>query len=102
MNEHSQGTEIGAALERQVSGLHDTPFTLADVQGRARGIRRRRHALVAGAAAAAVAVAVPSVLLLGGSVDAPAPPTPPARPGRPPRRSRRPRRRSPRCSGAAP
>ncbi|WP_341231018.1 hypothetical protein [Nocardioides salarius] len=76
MNEHSQGTEIGAALEREVSGLHDTPFTLADVQGRARGIRRRRHALVAGAAAAAVAVAVPSVLLLGGSVDRTSAPDP--------------------------
>ena len=45
----SQGTEIGAALERQVSGLHDTPFTLADVQGRARGIRRRRASLAAAA-----------------------------------------------------
>ena len=61
--------EIGAALERQVADLHDTPFTLADVQGRARGIRRRRHALVAGVAAAAAAVAVPSALLLGGTLD---------------------------------
>lgn len=68
MNSHDSH-EIGAALERQVADLHDTPFTLADVQGRAHGIRRRRHALVAGAAAAAVAVAVPSVLLLGGTID---------------------------------
>ncbi|WP_341240880.1 hypothetical protein [uncultured Nocardioides sp.] len=69
MNRHSHDQEIGAALEREVADLHDTPFTLADVQGRARGIRRRRHALVAGVAAAAVAVAVPSVLLVGGALD---------------------------------
>lgn len=69
MNQDSHDHEIGAALEREVSGLHDSPFTLADVQGRARGIRRRRHALAAGVAAAAVAVAVPSVLLLGSTDD---------------------------------
>ena len=36
MNRHSHDQEIGAALEREVADLHDTPFTLADVQGRAR------------------------------------------------------------------
>lgn len=69
MNEHLHGDEIGAALEREVADLHDTPFTLAGVRGRAQRIQRRRHGARAAAAVALAAVAVPAVLLLGGDDD---------------------------------
>ena len=78
MNDHQYADEVGAALERQVAGLDETPISVADVQGRARGIRRRRHALTAGAAAAVLAVVVPSALLLGGSLDRTSAPDPAA------------------------
>lgn len=69
MNEHLHSDDVGAALQREVSDLHDTPITLGDVRGRARRIQRRRHGVRATAAVALAAVAVPAVLLLGGTDD---------------------------------
>ncbi|ANH36799.1 hypothetical protein I601_0346 [Nocardioides dokdonensis FR1436] len=86
MNEHLRSDEVGAALQREVSDLHDTPLTLGDVRGRARRIQRRRHGVRAAAAVTLAAVAVPAVLLLGGTDDRtdgvdPATPTPPGTSG---------------------
>ena len=81
MNTHD---ELRGALQRRADGVGwdagDHPLDLADVQGRARGIRRRRVAVSGLAAAAVLAVAVPVGLNATGpggarSVD-PAGPTP--------------------------
>ncbi len=76
MNDQQYADQVGAALVHQVAGIHTPPLSLADVESRARGIRRRRRALATGTVAAALAVVVPSALLLGGTsdrADAPAP-----------------------------
>ena len=57
-------------LRRQARGLSDQhPLTLQDVQGRARGLRRRRHAVTGLAAAAVLAVVVPLGLAAGDYLD---------------------------------
>ena len=50
-------------LDRRVRDLHDAPLSLADVQGTARTIRRRRRATVAGAVLATAAVITPVAVL---------------------------------------
>lgn len=78
----SDETRLSEELSRRAHDVHGSMLSFDDVRGRARSIRRRRNATVAGAVAAAVAlvVLVPTVLS-GGSgpksdgVD-PAPPTP--------------------------
>ena len=63
-------TRLTRSLDQQATGLHDAPFGLDDVRGRARGIQRRRRALVAGTTAAVVlAVAIPLGLAAGGRDD---------------------------------
>jgi hypothetical protein len=58
------------ALQRRADQLGTThPLTFEDVQGKARGIRRRRTALSGLAAAAVLAVAAPIGLSLSGSDD---------------------------------
>ena len=53
MSEQSTLEErLTRSLDQQATGLHDAPFTLDDVRGRARGIQHRRRGVVAGAAAA--------------------------------------------------
>lgn len=69
------------SLDRQVAGLTDAPFGIADVRGRARSIRNRRRGVAAGVVAAVVAVALPTALLAGPGDDRtdgvdPATPTP--------------------------
>ena len=57
-------------LRRQAQALPDQhPLTLADIQGRARGIRRRRYAASGLAAAAVLAVTVPLGLAAGDRLD---------------------------------
>ena len=57
-------------LRHQAESLPDQqPLTLADVQGRARGIRRRRYAVTGLAAAAVLAVSVPLGLAAGDRLD---------------------------------
>lgn len=81
MSEHGTLEErLARSLETQAGGLHDAPFGLADVRGRARTIRRRRRGVAAGVVAALVAVGVPAALLAGPGDDRtdgvdPAPPT---------------------------
>ena len=73
-------TRLSRQLHDQVDDWHDTPLTLAGVQGRARTIRRRRQAIGTGAVAAAVlAVAIPVGLTLDArtdSTDIPVTPSP--------------------------
>lgn len=57
--------EMGDAFERRVRGLHEAPFDLGAVKGRATRIRRRRRAAVAGGVLAAAAAVVPVALLVG-------------------------------------
>ena len=72
-------TRLSRQLHDQVDDWHDTPLTLAGVQGRARTIRRRRQALAAGVVAAAVlAVAIPVGVGLGGRTDSTPPPANPS------------------------
>ncbi len=65
----SDQDRLGEALRHRADDLTDQhPLTLADVQGRARGIRRRRIAVSGLAAAAVLAIAVPAGLVVGGQV----------------------------------
>lgn len=52
-------------FDTRVRDLHEAPLGLADVQDRARSLRRRRRATVAGAALATVAIVLPTALLAG-------------------------------------
>ena len=74
---------LHGALQRRADGVGwesgDHPLSLVDVQGRARGIRRRRVAAGGLAAAAVLAVAVPLGLQTVGSAGT-APPVDPANP----------------------
>ena len=72
-------TRLSRQLHDQVDDWHDTPLTLAGVQGRARTIRRRRQAIGTGAVAAAVlAVAIPVGVGLGDRTDSAPRPTNPS------------------------
>jgi hypothetical protein len=61
-NNHDEGdlgSRVGDGLHRSVDRLHESPFTLDDVKGRAGSIRRTRRLATAAGIAAAVAVIVP-------------------------------------------
>lgn len=58
--------EVGDALERRVRDLHEAPLDLDAVKGRARTIRTKRRAAVAGGLLAAAAVIVPVAVLATG------------------------------------
>lgn len=57
------------SLDHQAGGLHDAPFTVDDVRGRARTIQRRRRGVAAGMVAAVAAIALPVALLSGPGND---------------------------------
>lgn len=61
--------ELGRQLHEQVDHLHDAPFDLGDVRGRAGRIRRNRRVAVAAGVAAALAVIVPTAVLAGGGLN---------------------------------
>jgi hypothetical protein len=71
---------LGRTLREQADGIDDRPLTLGDVRGRARQIRRRRAAAVAGGLALVAAVVLPVALLSGADGDSsdpdPAKPSP--------------------------
>ena len=60
---HQLQDELGRELRREADRLTDTPFTLDDVRGKARQIRRRRAMATAGVVAAASAIVVPSAIM---------------------------------------
>lgn len=64
MNERDLAGELGRGLRERVSGLHDAPFDLQDVKGRAGEIRRRRRITTAIAATAVAAVVVSTAFLV--------------------------------------
>lgn len=67
---------LSAGLHQRVSGLHEAPFSVDDVKGRATVIKRNRRLAVAGGILGAAAVIVPIAVVLGpGSADpSPVPP----------------------------
>ncbi len=81
MNTHDElPGSLRGALQRRADGVGDDhPFTLDDVRGRARGIRRRRVAVGGLAASAVLAIAVPLGLNAAGSPGT-SPPLDPANP----------------------
>ena len=56
-------SEMGEEFERRVRHLHETPLDLSSVKGKAKSIRLRRRAAVAGGILAAAAVIVPVAVL---------------------------------------
>ncbi|MDP3891656.1 hypothetical protein, partial [Nocardioides sp.] len=68
MNERDLAGELERGLRDRVSGLHDAPFDLEDVKGRAGQIRRRRRITTAIAATAVAAVVVPTAFLVAPSL----------------------------------
>lgn len=77
MNDHDDLTRtLSRELEGRAHEMDGTLLRLADVQGRARSIRRRRTATAVAGVAAAVAVIIPTVSLAahtGGTKNEPAP-----------------------------
>lgn len=70
MNDRNQLTEeLGHELRTRADEVYGAPFTLDDVRGRARSIRRGRIAVAAGALAAAVAVVAVAPTALSGGLD---------------------------------
>ncbi len=93
MNDDDLTTDLGRALRDRSDAMHGTSLALADVQHKARSIRRRRTATAVGGAVAAIALIVPTAALAnhhGRSIE----------PRRRPRRASRPppARRPPRAS----
>jgi hypothetical protein len=76
MNDDDLTAELGRTLSEHADVMHGSPLHLADVQGRARSIRRRRTATAVVGVAAAVALIVPTAALAGhqGHRDVPLPP----------------------------
>jgi hypothetical protein len=62
MKDHLE-RELSDSLHQRVDRMADSPISLADVRGRARGITRRRRLATAAGIAAAAAIVVPTVLL---------------------------------------
>lgn len=63
-NQRDLAGELGRGLRDRVSSLHDAPFDLEDVKGRAGEIRRRRRITTVLVAAAVAAVVVPTAFLV--------------------------------------
>ena len=67
MNEHrTWETEMSDAFDRRVRDLHEAPLSFDQVTTRARGIRRRRRAAVAGGILAVAAVITPIAVITAG------------------------------------
>ncbi|WP_182524490.1 hypothetical protein [Nocardioides dongkuii] len=62
-------SRLARTLDERAEALQDAPFTVHDIRGRARSIRRRRRGVAACAAAAVAAVALPVALLAGPGED---------------------------------
>ena len=83
MNQETPGTDrwedaMSRGLDNRVRDLHEAPLTLADVQGTARTIRRKRRLAVAGGVLAAAAVVVPVAVIGGNGLGPDRDPVPPA------------------------
>ena len=63
MNDDDLTTDLGRELRVRSDAMHGSSLGLADVQRRARSIRRRRTATAVGGAVAAIAVIVPTAAL---------------------------------------
>ncbi len=63
MNDDDLTTDLGRALRDHSDAMHGTSLALADVQHKARSIRRRRAATAVGGAVAAIALIVPTAAL---------------------------------------
>ena len=63
MNDDDLTTDLGRELHGRSDAMHGSSLALADVQRRARSIRRRRTATAVGGAVAAVALIVPTAAL---------------------------------------
>ena len=67
MNENrTWETEMSDAFDRRVRDLHEAPLSFDQVTTRARGIRRRRRAAVAGGILAVAAVITPIAVITAG------------------------------------
>lgn len=70
MNDQDRlGRQLGQELRTRADDVYGAPFSLDDVRGRARTIRRGRMAVAAGALAAAVAVVAIAPAALSGGLD---------------------------------
>ncbi len=63
MNDDDLTTDLGRELRDHADAMHGSSLGLADVQRKARSIRRRRTAIAVGGAVAAVALIVPTAAL---------------------------------------
>jgi hypothetical protein len=63
MNDDDLTTDLGRALRDHSDAMHGTSLALADVQHKARSIRRRRAATAVAGAVAAIALIVPTAAL---------------------------------------
>ncbi len=59
-------TDMSDAFDRRVRDLHEAPLSFEQVTTRARGIRRRRQAVVAGGVLAVAAVITPVAVIVAG------------------------------------
>ena len=76
MNDDDLTTDLGRELRDRSDAMHGSSLTLADVQHKARSIRRRRAATAVGGAVAAIALIVPTAALANhhGHTTEPLPP----------------------------
>ena len=63
MNDDDLTTDLGRELHDRSDAMHGSSLALADVQQKARSIRRRRTATAVGGAVAAIALIVPTAAL---------------------------------------
>ncbi len=78
MNDDDLTTDLGRELRDRSDAMHGSSLALADVQQRARSIRRRRTVTAVGGAVAAIALIVPTAALAnhhGGHTTEPLPAT---------------------------